>query len=370
MTEMLRIEKSLEEGIMRLLKNLLKSNKVGGVFALKRLSENRAGNAFEYSLITDVDALEGIAPLFPIMPRNAGGLLAHLTQKGEVPSPIAVFIRPCEIRALVELAKRNRSNPNNLFIISSTCAGVFPTKMMINGELRKNIFGYWEAIKRNEIPEKIKHSCKACNEFVPYNSDMTVMVIGKDDFHKKCDISLNTPRAREFADMIQGKIIDNMPLTIAVEKIHKDRIQERQRQFDELGIGSFDLHDVVNIFGKCINCHGCRTVCPICYCELCSFSQQSPRYQLSETELKRKGAIRVPPETTLYHFTRMLHVSISCVGCGSCEDVCPADIPLSRLFKKVGGDVQELFNYLPGRDIDEEIPLKTFELDEYSEVED
>jgi formate dehydrogenase subunit beta len=58
------------------------------------------------------------------------------------------------------------------------------------------------------------------------------------------------------------------------------------------------------------------------------------------------------------------------VGCGSCEDACPVDIPLAIIFKKVGEDVQAKFNYMPGKNIDEEIPIKTFEIDEYTEVED
>ena len=79
--------------------------------------------------------------------------------------------------------------------------------------------------------------------------------------------------------------------------------------------------------------------------------------------------MRVPPNTIYYHLGRLTHVALSCVGCGSCEDVCPADIPLSIIYKKVGEAVQRMFDYLPGRDVEEEIPLKTFELQELSDVE-
>ena len=221
MTETLRIEKSVKDGVLHLLRHLLESQKVGAVFALRSLSENKAGNAMEYSLITNVDALDDSSALFPIMPRNAGGLLAQLTQKGEVPLPVAVFVRPCELRALVELAKRNRSNLKDLFVISSTCPGVFPTKMMINGELKKNISGYWDAIKRNKTPKNIKSTCRACTEFVPYNSDMTVWVLGQADIHKECHVSLNSTKAREYANGMDGEITDEMQPSDALEKIRK-----------------------------------------------------------------------------------------------------------------------------------------------------
>ncbi len=63
-------------------------------------------------------------------------------------------------------------------------------------------------------------------------------------------------------------------------------------------------------------------------------------------------------------------MGISCVGCGMCSDVCPADIPVSSIFMKVGESVQKMFNYLPGRDVEEDIPITTFEEQELEEVED
>ena len=42
---------------------------------------------------------------------------------------------------------------------------------------------------------------------------------------------------------------------------------------------------------------------------------------------------------------------------------------LAALFKKVGESVQNRFEYVAGRDPEEDIPLKKFELEEFSEVE-
>jgi formate dehydrogenase subunit beta len=370
MTETLRINKGVEESVQYLLRYLLESRKIMGVFALKRLSENKSGNAVAYSLITDVDAVDDSAALFPVMPRNAGGLVAQLTQKGEVPDPVAIFVRPCELRALVELTKRNRSNLKNLFIISSTCGGVYPTKMAINGELEKDLPKYWNVLKNNEIAENIKTTCKSCEEFVPYNADMTVMVAGGGNLDEECCIFLNSAKAEEFATGMDGEITTQKLPSDILNQIHGSRQAEKKRRYNEIGVGSLNINGVVNVFGKCIGCLGCRTVCPICYCELCTFDTQNSQYKLSEKELKRKGGIRIPPGTVFYHLTRLLHVSISCVGCGSCEDVCPVEIPLGSIYKKVGEDVQSTFDYLPGKNMDEEIPIKTFEPDEYTEIED
>jgi formate dehydrogenase subunit beta len=51
-----------------------------------------------------------------------------------------------------------------------------------------------------------------------------------------------------------------------------------------------------------------------------------------------------------------------------CTDVCPADISVSTIFSKVGASVQALFDYQPGRDVNEELPLRTFEEEELAQV--
>ena len=80
--------------------------------------------------------------------------------------------------------------------------------------------------------------------------------------------------------------------------------------------------------------------------------------------------MRVPAGTMFYQIGRLIHVSISCVGCGLCTDVCPANIPVSTIFQKVSQSTQELFGYLPGKDVTEPMPLTTFEKEEFASVEE
>jgi len=53
-----------------------------------------------------------------------------------------------------------------------------------------------------------------------------------------------------------------------------------------------------------------------------------------------------------------------------CTDVCPANIPVATIFDKTSQSVQEIFDYLPGKDATEPIPLITFEREELSYVEE
>ena len=74
----------------------------------------------------------------------------------------------------------------------------------------------------------------------------------------------------------------------------------------------------------------------------------------------RKGAVRLPADTALYHLTRMSHVAASCVGCGLCEEACPNGVPLARLFAAAARSVQAAFDYEAGRSLEEPLPLATF----------
>jgi hypothetical protein len=51
-----------------------------------------------------------------------------------------------------------------------------------------------------------------------------------------------------------------------------------------------------------------------------------------------------------------------------CTDVCPVDIPVSTIFSRAGASVQALFDYQPGREVTEEIPLRTFEEKEFAQA--
>jgi formate dehydrogenase subunit beta len=72
----------------------------------------------------------------------------------------------------------------------------------------------------------------------------------------------------------------------------------------------------------------------------------------------------MPKDTLIFHLTRMNHMATSCVGCGMCEQACPSKIELLKLYKTVGHNAQKVFDYVPGRSVDDELPLLTFREEE------
>jgi formate dehydrogenase subunit beta len=346
----------------------LENGKVKGVLTLRRTGEF---GAIAYSLITNPDDIDSTLPLFPLMPVNLGQQLSVLTLIGPATDPIAVVLRPCELRAFVELVKRSQGSLENFLFISSTCGGVYPLEMAIAGDIEEQLSQYWKAVEQGELIPNVRPACKACTYFVPYNSDITISLLGSKNIDKQIVLLLNTEKAESFVEGISGQFSEEELDSATMEQIRKAREAEKQKLSDEVETKTLGIDDLTKTFSRCIDCHNCSKVCPICYCHLCFFdskdSEHGPVYY--ETELEKKGCVSMLSDTIFYHLVRLFHVSASCVGCGLCADVCPANIPLWALSLKTGEAVQKAFDYLPGKDIEEGIPITTFKPEEFAGVE-
>ena len=74
------------------------------------------------ALCSDPDKLEAADPLAPVAPFNAARQAASLLRR-DAGRRVAVVLRPCELRALVELAKLRQCTLENSFLIGFDCLG-------------------------------------------------------------------------------------------------------------------------------------------------------------------------------------------------------------------------------------------------------
>lgn len=360
MSRLLQTKDPIEKTLHEFLKYLLKSEKVSAVFSLRKI--NKKGSV-DYGLITNADNLDEIAPLHPIMPVNSGQLLARFTP---VEKPIVAIVRPCEYRAFVELAKREQGQMDNFIFITFSCGGVFTLKSNAEDKVKKKLEDYWKAVKNAEIPDDIRKVCSACQHITPTNSDIFISLVGEENGK----IHLQSDKAIKLLDDFDSETKKSAFDPQILNDILENRAKNQEKLFSKVDTKDSGLEGLIDIFGKCIGCHGCNSVCPICYCTLCDFDSFNYDYNNSilEKELKEKGAIRLPPDTIFFHLGRLSHMSFSCVGCGMCSDVCPADIPVADVFKKIGEETAAMFDFEAGRDIDEEIPVMIYKEEEFPEL--
>ena len=367
MTKVLRIGKSAEDGLKELLKFLLENGKVKGVVTLRKTGED---GAISYSLITNPDDIESTVPLFPLMPVNLAKQLSQLTLMEAATEPIAVVLRPCELRAFVELVKRTQGSLENILFISSTCAGVYPLEMAVEGNVGEHLPQYWKAVEQGELIPDIRSACQACEYFVPYTADITISLLSNKGIDKETTLFLNTEKGESIVEGVSGKFSEEELDTAAIEQIRSKRKAEKDKLSDEVELRNLGIDEVTKTFSRCIGCRNCSKVCPACYCHVCFFetetSEHGPLYY--ETELEKTGCVNMLADTIFYHLVRLFHVSTSCTECGQCADVCPANIPLWAISLKMGESVQKAFNYLPGENMEEGLPITTFVPEEFAGI--
>lgn len=107
---------------------------------------------------------------------------------------------------------------------------------------------------------------------------------------------------------------------------------------------------------KCIRCYACRSICPMCYCDECVVDTINFAVTAETTAEEKAQKIKwiekspVLSENSIYHLVRAIHLAGRCVDCGECERVCPENIPIRLLNKKLEKECKELFDYDAGFD--------------------
>lgn len=351
----------MQETLREFLKHLLETGEVDGVFALRR---TRQEGRYCYSLVSQPELVSEILPFYPVMPVQGARALSELTTTEPLRRPVAVLLRPCEIRAFVENVKQTRGDLENLMVISCTCPGVIPAAKLA-GEGRE------EVLSRPE--EHTRNACRICTEFIPGPyTDMTVL-IASDTPTEGTSIYLHTEAARRLvAGFDAFEPISAQPLEDNTEELLKTRSGNLSVFLEETPSHGEGLESLVRLFSSCISCRGCREVCPVCHCIVCDYetsrTQHSPG--LVRTEAMRRGAVRVPAGTLQFQLGRLNHISPTCVSCGQCSDACPVDIPVSDIFMRAAHMVQSTLKYRAGNNIDDSTPMSTFTENELQEITD
>jgi len=333
-----------------------------------------AGSNVVPALITEPGYLDNADVFAPVMPVNAARIAQSLTRLTPVDRKTAVVIRPCEMRAFIELVKLKQIQTENLLLIGFDCPGAYSVKnyakfaagKKTSDEFVKN-FGKWAD------DETLRAGCRICEYPYPLTADIAIGVFGGDPSQSltlvaetgqgaealtKLGLTLETDSAG--ARQRQAGIAKYVP------EIKTRRAQFFKKTREEIG----GEEKLAAVFATCIKCQNCRQACPVCYCRECFFI--SPTFELEADkylrQAEKKGAVRMPADTLLFHLTRMNHMGASCVGCGACEEACPNDIPLLKIFQLIGSDVQALFAYVPGRSLEDPLPAAVFKEQELERI--
>ncbi len=312
------------------------------------------------TLFTDPDLMETADPLAPVTPfnaaRQAAGILKHPTG-----SLLAVVLRPCEQRALIELTKLKQCSLEGTLMIGIECMG-----RMENDEFLEQSAEYPDIsndfYRDENLQSKITQACSVCEHFQPNGADFVISLFGTPE--DSVGIASETTSGKILlTDMGLSSADEPEERSLMADSLFKVRKTARDARFQETSDKINNIKKFQEIIANCLNCYNCRMACPVCYCKECVFMTDVFIHD-PETLIRRsmkRGSVKLPADTSMFHLTRLAHMSHACVGCGQCSSVCPSSIPVSDIFRTVAAQVQELYDYEPGRDVDEPIPFLLYE---------
>ena len=250
-------------------------------------------------------------------------LSKYLLEELWVKQKVALFLKGCDALGFNQLLQDKRVDREKVLIFGIPCSGLIDPQKVERAGLHQGL-------------HSVEHQG---GELVfSYKDDQK-----KEDpssfYYDKC-LTCRHPNPVVF-DMMLGDAVAVNPQErfTAVGELEQQDVSERARYWERQ-------------FSRCIRCFACRNVCPACSCRECIFDLTDPRWL---------GKANVLSENQFYHITRAFHMAGRCVDCGECARVCPVDIPLTSLNRKLIKDLNELYGeYDAGVEPEKEPPLITF----------
>ncbi len=340
--------------VTSIFKYLLDEGIVDGVLALKPYDDVYDGIP---TFITDSEDLIETAGSYHCAPTMVGDLInKYLFDK-----KVAVAVKPCDIRSIDELIKRNKVNKDNIITVGLNCGGtvspITGRKMIdlfyeadpddvVSEEIDKGKFiieladGTEEAVKIHELEEQgygRRKNCQRCDVKIPRKANIACGNWGAEDGWTF--IEINDEKSQELIDGAKkaGILETKTPSDKAIEarsKVENIMIKMAKKNQEKM----FPESTAMDEWSRCISCYACRDVCPICWC--------SENCELNRDYFKDEK--NIPPSPIAFQGVRLSHMSFSCCDCGQCDDVCPMDIPVSLIFDKLQKKYCDRTGYVAG----------------------
>lgn len=300
-------------------RELLSSGEVKGVFGWTKGSRWYLTPPLFITSAEDVDKLH--YDEFAV--NNLTGLLLDYRNSDD---KLAVFVKGCDSRGIVRLLQDNQAKKENLVIIGVPCPGM------------KDKGGVKDQKNAHDLP--LLSKCQECAYPNPVIADKT---IGGVTVSADPGAATGATAQDAAKNGVGAKQADRFARIKEIEAMSPDEKYAFWQAQHE----------------KCIRCYACRNICPACNCRECIFESDKKGW-VNKSSQKEDNAF--------FAITRAMHVAGRCVECGECERVCPMDIPIMALNRKIIQDINDLFgDYDAGTDLEAQLPLGHFKQEDPEE---
>jgi formate dehydrogenase subunit beta len=248
----------------------------------------------------------------------------------EEKKPTGIILKGCDSRALVVLLQEEFLKREDVYILGVSCenSGIVDQKKLLKKVSKKKV-------TKIQFENDGKITVEADGKKVKFAEQELLA--------DRClECQANFPVIKDIAFGEEIKRSSESPFG-SIEKM--EALSESER---------WDFWK--DQFDKCIRCYACRSVCPMCYCEECvvdtihyAVNADTPADEKAQ-KIKWIEKSPVTSENFVYHMVRAMHLAGRCIDCGECERVCPVEIPIRLINKKLEKEAKELFDYEAGYD--------------------
>lgn len=295
-------------------------------------------------LIDEPGRLDHMNPFKPLMTVNSARIIPALIHE-HPQTHLGAILRPCEMRALIEMVKHDSFELDGFLTICVDCLGTYPadeyqwraTRKETDGELTREALQF--ARQGGLLSYRYRAACQTCVSPQAQQADINIHVLGLP----VRQLILIKTRDEETAEQLGMARITHGEANEEMIEQHQRivaKIHERhERTMDRItqGLGDLlpkDIKDIVSQLENCGKCQHCMTVCPIC-------SVHFP----------------VRDETGGYQEEQIARWLVSCSGCGMCEQACINNLPLSIIFGYIHAKLAEEYDYKAGYSFEEPLPF-------------
>lgn len=302
--------------------------------------------------IHEPDEVDAVNPFAPVMTSNIASLVPQFIREHPA-GRLAVILRPCELRTLVELDKRQRvfSNPltleldqKRLVLIGVDCLGTlsvnkYADQVHVRGA--DNLLHEAMSISGNgsSLPALMRTACQICTESSPRGADFAIgtigvlrhgylLVIARDEV---TDGHLGLAKAT-------SRIATETSVSrreVALEAVFEKKNAQTHALLAAHPSEYSDFSGLLACIARCTLCADCLDACPLYEGELAGM--------LGVGRSSSGHGRPLLPE--LVSLSRWLS---SCSGCGMCEEACQNHVPLSLLTYSLSRRVREELHYAAG----------------------
>jgi formate dehydrogenase subunit beta len=302
------------------------------------------GSGVRTQVIEDPAGLASVNPFAPLMESNAATAIGKLSRDRPA-GRLAAILRPCEMRALVELRKRRHppAAADRVAIVGVDCLGTFvPDEyaecVRTHGpkRLSRQLLDY--ASEGDCSIRRLRTSCRVCEWPAPRGADLVIGAIGvqPDDYLLVIAPDEATDERLGLAEVAPNQAEESQVVRreVAVGAVAEKRARARAAMIEAAPIRFNDFGSLLSWLSRCTTCGDCLDACPL--------------YDGELSGLLGGGAPRAGDHALLAEMVDVSRWLASCAGCGMCEQSCASSVPLMVIISALSRRIREELHYTSG----------------------